>query len=275
MLTDIKLNEIEELRLLCEEHDNCKLKLNEDMLRSRTSLLDDYFHYEDGKLTGYLGLYGFGKSYELCGMVHPHYRKRGIFQSLFNQSIYSLKERKISKLLINAPGSSQSGKSFIENIPATYSFSEYQMRWQPKKILSGNTDIKLIPVTKEDLPLILDLDNLCFNVEREDSLEFMQMVKNDNESHSFMIEYKGDKVGKIHIQQEKNKSYIFGFAVHPSHQGKGIGSSVLEKTVNNESSAGRDIFLEVAAKNSNALKLYEKAGFVSYQVQDYFAYEGL
>ncbi|MGD7021817.1 GNAT family N-acetyltransferase [Rossellomorea vietnamensis] len=275
MLANSRLNEIEELQHLCEEHDNCKLKLNGDMLRSRTNGQDDYFHYEDGKLTGFLGLYGFGSSYELCGMVHPQYRNRGIFKSLFNKALASLKEREITKLLLNAPGSSPSGKAFIEAQPACYSFSEYQMKWQKREINSDESDIELIEVTKEDLPLIIELDFLCFNVAREDSLEFMKTVKQDEDSCSFMIEYKGEKVGKIHIQRESGRSYIFGFAVHPSHQGKGIGRSVLAKTVVIENETGRDIFLEVEAKNANALKLYEAAGFISYQVQDYYNFEVL
>ncbi|TYS18779.1 GNAT family N-acetyltransferase [Rossellomorea vietnamensis] len=275
MLTNNRLNEIEELQHLCEEHDNCKLKLNGDMLRTRTSGQDDYFHFENGKLTGFLGLYGFGSSYELCGMVHPHYRNRGIFKSLYNKALASLKDREITKLLLNAPGSSASGKAFIEAQPAGYSFSEYQMKWQPRELNRDETDIELIEVTKDDLPLIIELDFLCFNVAREDSLEFMKTVKQAEDSSSFMIVNKGEKVGKIHIQRESGRSYIFGFAVHPSHQGKGIGRSVLEKSVVLENETGRDIFLEVAAKNENALKLYESAGFVTYQVQNYYDFERL
>ncbi|MGM0845336.1 MAG: GNAT family N-acetyltransferase [Bacillota bacterium] len=274
MLTNTQLFEIEELQLLCEKQDDFKLKLNGDMLRSRSSGQDDYFHYEDGKLTGFLGLYGFGTSYELCGMVHPNYRRRGIFQSLFQQAITSLKERGISKLLLNAPGSSQSGKLFIADLLAHYSFSEYQMKWKQKEIKDDNSSIELVPVTDDDLVQIVDLDYLCFSVEREDSLEFMKMVDKDDSNFSFMIQCKGDKVGKIHIKRENDRSYIFGFAVHPSHQGKGIGRSVLEKTVKIECENEKSIFLEVSAKNANALRLYEETGFVSYQVQDYYKFEG-
>jgi ribosomal protein S18 acetylase RimI-like enzyme len=275
MLTEKQLKDIEELQRVCEMHDGYQLKLNEDMLRSRTHDMNDYFHYADRKLVGFLGLYGFGSSYELCGMVHPDFRKDGIFTNLFHESIDSLKERGIKKLLINAPGSSKSGKAFIQTLPAQYSFSEYQMKWEQKELGMTNEEIQLIPVTTEDRQLILDLDYLCFNVERDDSLQFMETVQKEKTSSSYMIAFKGEKVGKIHIQREADRSYIFGFAVHPSHQGQGIGRSVLERTVSDESAAGRSIFLEVAAKNANALKLYERSGFVSYQVQDYYEYTDL
>ena len=275
MLNEQQLKDIEGLQEICENQEGYKLKLNGDMLRSRNHGQDDYFHYENGKLIGFLGLYGFGSSYELCGMVHPAHREKGIFRSLFQQSAASLKERRVKKLLINAPGSSLSGKAFIETLPAKYYFSEYQMKWEPKQLKEEKNEIQLIPVNQEDIPFILDLDYLCFDVERDDSLQFMEKVQKDEASLSFMIEYKEEKVGKIHIQREENRSYIYGFAVHPSHQGKGIGRSVLAKTVLTENKAGRDIFLEVAAKNANALKLYEGTGFVSYQVQDYYAYEDL
>ncbi|WP_421378880.1 GNAT family N-acetyltransferase [Bacillus salacetis] len=275
MLKEQQLKDIEELQRICENKDGFQLKLNGDMLRSRDHDQDDFFHYEDGKLAGFLGLYGFGSSYELCGMVHPDYRKQGVFTELFQQSIDSLKARTIKKLLINAPGSSQSGKAFIETLPANYSFSEYQMKWEHKELEAADKDIQLIPVRKEDMGLIFELDYLCFNIERNDAENFMETVEKDKGSSSFIIEYEGKKVGKIHIQSETDRSYIFGFAVHPSHQGKGIGRAVLEKAVIEESQAGRNIFLEVAAKNANALKLYERTGFVSYQVQDYYDYTEL
>jgi ribosomal protein S18 acetylase RimI-like enzyme len=275
MLNEQQLKDIERLQETCEQHDKCQLKLNGDMLRSRQTDLDDYFYYREGELIGFLGLYGFGSSYELCGMVHPKYRQKGIFKGLFNQAVLSLKNRGIKKLLINTPGASKTGKKFIAAIHSEYSFSEYQMKWESKDMGEENEDVQLIPSGLEDRELIIDLDYLCFNVERDDSLDFMEMVNEDKDSSSYIIVHEGKKVGKIHVQSEAGRSYIYGFAVHPSQQGKGIGRKVLENTVINESKAGSDIFLEVAAKNANALRLYEGTGFVSYQVQDYFDYKNL
>lgn len=276
MLNDQQLKDIEGLQQICEEHDKCQLKLNWDMLRERQNNLDDYLHYKDGSLIGFLALYGFGSSYELCGMIHPQHREKGIFKDLFHQSIDSLKERGVKKLLINAPGSSDSGKAFLDTLPAEYAFSEYQMKWEHKNLEEvSDEEIKLTPARPGDREFILELDYLCFNVERDDSLEFMEMVGKDEDSSSFIINHKGERVGKIHVKREADKSYIFGFAVHPSQQGKGIGRQVLQKTVINESKDGQAISLEVEAKNANALKLYEGTGFVSYQVQDYYTYKGL
>lgn len=275
MLNEQQLTDIEKLQETCEHHDNCQLKLNRDMLRSRQTDLDDYLYYADGELIGFLGLYAFGSSYELCGMVHPEYRQKEIFKGLFNQAILSLKKRGVKKLLINKPGASKTGKEFIDTLPAEYSFSEYQMKWEPKDMDGENEDVQLVPSGLDDRELIIDLDYLCFNVKRDDSLDFMKMVNEDKDSSSFIIIHEGKKVGKIHVQNEAGRSYIFGFAVHPSNQGKGIGRKVLENTVIKESRAGREIFLEVAAKNANALRLYEGTGFVSYQVQDYFDYKNL
>lgn len=275
MLNDQQLKDIESLKQVCEQHDESQLKLNEEMLKSRKNDLDDFLTYDGDNLIGFLGLYGFGTSYELCGMIHPEFRRRGIFQDLFGKALKSLKERGVTKLLINAPGSSESGRAFIETTSAQYSFSEYQMKWKPKDMGNKNTDVKLIPAASEDNGLILDLDYLCFNIERDDSIEFMEMVKNDPGRSSFIIQYNGEKVGKIHVQREGSRSYIFGFAVHPDQQGKGIGRKVLANTVIEENKSGQDIFLEVAANNAHALKLYEGAGFVSYQVQDYYEYKGL
>ncbi|WP_456274398.1 GNAT family N-acetyltransferase [Bacillus sp. AK031] len=275
MLNDQQLKDIERLQATCEKYDKCQLKLNGDMLRSRQTDLDDFLDYKDGELIGFLGLYGFGSSYELCGMVHPEFRQKGIFKGLFNDAVLSLKERGVKKLLINTPEASKAGKELIATLSAEYSFSEYQMKWQTKDIGEKNADVQLIISGPEDRELIMDLDYLCFNVERNDSLDFIEMVNEDKDSSSFIIVHEGKKVGKIHVQSEAGRSYIYGFAVHPSQQGKGIGRKVLENIVIQESKAGKEIFLEVAAKNANALRLYEGTGFVSYQIQDYFNFKEL
>ena len=83
MLTKEELFAIKTLQEICEKEDSLQLKLNFDMLESRSgNRKEDFFHFEDGKLVGFLGSYYFGNKVEICGMVHPNYRRRGIFTSL-------------------------------------------------------------------------------------------------------------------------------------------------------------------------------------------------
>jgi phenylalanyl-tRNA synthetase alpha subunit len=78
MLTKKQLSEIKELQSICENDGGFQLKLNDDMLKNRdANLKEDFFHYDDGKLVGFVGSYGFGNKVEICGMVHPNVLKYG------------------------------------------------------------------------------------------------------------------------------------------------------------------------------------------------------
>jgi hypothetical protein len=48
---------------------------------------ENFFHYEDGKLAGFLGSYGFGNKVELCEMVHPDKRRVGT-GGIYHESPY-------------------------------------------------------------------------------------------------------------------------------------------------------------------------------------------
>ena len=138
MLKKAELEAIHTLRLLCEETDGIQLKLNWGSLRNREERLD-FFHYEDNELVGFLGLYPFGSTVEVCGMVSPSHRRKKVFTRLFEEAMELIKEKNYEKILLNTPAGSLAGKGFLSNIGAVYVFSESQMKWQPHD-LSKDTD---------------------------------------------------------------------------------------------------------------------------------------
>jgi GNAT superfamily N-acetyltransferase len=128
MLTELQLQDIKILQELCEL-EGYRLKLNWDMLESRNPTeKNDYLHYEQGKLVAFLGLYGLGNKVELCGMVHPDYRRKGIFRSLYRDAFNQCRERGFREMLLNMPGESRSGKGFIQYSGANLHSIEYQMK---------------------------------------------------------------------------------------------------------------------------------------------------
>ncbi|MCL4517404.1 MAG: hypothetical protein M1379_17795 [Firmicutes bacterium] len=76
------MQEIRRLADICEQHDGIQLKLNWEMLKNRSlDQTNDFFCYQgshqDGRLIGYLALYGFGsREIELNGMIHPAFRRK-------------------------------------------------------------------------------------------------------------------------------------------------------------------------------------------------------
>ncbi|CAM3490807.1 GNAT family N-acetyltransferase [Aeromicrobium ponti] len=275
MLANKQLEDIRSLQQICEEKENIELKLNWDSLRNRPDgQQNDLFQYDDnGKLLGYLALYTFGGPMELCGMVHPEYRQKGIFSQLFKQARPSLE--KASKLLINAPANSTSAKSFLISRPCTYSFSEYQMKRQASKIIAEvNPQVTLRNAIESDLKFLSYLDSVCFNIPEQEAIAFNKEVWLGGNEPTFIVEYGGKEAGKIRIQKEENATWIYGFAIEPSLQGNGIGRSALSQVVMNEQNKGIErVHLEVAAENEHALGLYKSCGFEPYGTQDYYEYD--
>lgn len=275
MLTKKQLDDIRSLQQISEETENIELKLNWDTLKSRPAdEKNDYFHYgKSGKLLGYLALYNFGGPVELCGMVHPDHRRKGIFTSLFNEAVKQL--TKARKLLINAPASSESAKGFIKSSPCTYSFSEYQMkRHKSAEIGTINQEVTMRKAVSSDLNFINHLDTVCFDIPKEEAEAFNNNIFDCENEKTFIIEYKSVKSGKIRIQKEEDAAWIYGFAVDPLFQGKGIGRSALTNVVNLQHSKGVNwVHLEVAAENAHALTLYKTCGFEPYGTQDYYEFD--
>ncbi|RDU36847.1 N-acetyltransferase [Neobacillus piezotolerans] len=272
MLTEKQLKEIKELQAVCERDGGFELKLNWDMLAARKEgSKDDFFHYENETLVGFLGLYGFGNKVELCGMVHPDWRRRGIFTGLLNEAIEEAKNRGTRQILLNAPAGSISAKGFLETVPNRYHVTEYQMKWDGTAPPSSE-GVTLRQSTNQDNDLEVRLEVECFGFTELEAAAFHRVLKESSNENYYIIEANGQPVGKMRVDHPNGEAWIYGFAILPEFQGKGIGRKALSWIIAKEDRAGRPLFLEVEAKNAHALGLYESCGFKSYHAQDYYEY---
>ena len=273
MLTTQQLQDIEQLQKECEAYGQLQLKLNWEMLKKRESDQLDFLHYENEELIAFLGLYAFGSTVEVCGMVKPSERRKGHFQSLFNQGMERAKQNEYKKILLNAPATSDEAKAFLNKQGAKYAFSEHQMEWQSNPIedVEGVT-LRLAAIDDTELRIRLDVEG--FGQSEEDARSQNERVDQDEETDMYMIDVNEETVGKIRLRlEEEGQTWIYGFSILPEHQGKGIGRKVLNKVVNEQSSSSQSIHLEVETKNAHALGLYESVGFKVVHAQDYYTYQ--
>lgn len=272
MLTSTQLQDIKDLQNVCEDFEDINLKLNWEMLKKRKNDQDDFLLYREDRLIGFLGIYGFGDSYEICGMIHPHFRRQHMFQELFQKALHSLKSRPVNTLLLNVPGSSTSGKGFISHCEAVYDFTEYEMKWNKQELVSNSDSVIIKTADEQDIKTIIDLDETCFGIVRSDAESYTKRIFEESREGNLMIIHDEKVIGKIRVQRTDNKSFIYGFAVFPSFQGKGIGRKALSQVVMQESKWTDDIYLDVAAANSKALNLYKSSGFQTFYSQEYYQY---
>ncbi|MFD6209801.1 MULTISPECIES: GNAT family N-acetyltransferase [unclassified Peribacillus] len=272
ILNEKQLEDIRILQQECERGD-FTLKLNWETLRSRNGVnKNDYLHYEGLKLVGFLGLYEFGSKVEMCGMVHPDFRRQGIFTKLMDDAMRNAMQRDYKLIILNSPAHSHSGKGFLKQLPCEFAFSEFQMKWSQTE-LDDYEDAVVRPSRSGDEETEIQLDIQCFQFTEKEARDYYQRILYEATLKTMIIEKDGRAVGKIRVDHSGREAWIYGFSIFPKYQGSGLGTKVLKKIVAEQCQPGYDIFLEVEATNAHALRLYESCGFKTIQRQDYYSYK--
>lgn len=268
-----ELARIKELVEICNEHDGIDLKVNPGMLEKRSGEYEeDFVCYANDKLVGFLGLYVFhnGEA-EVSGMVHPDYRRQGIFTALRAKSTEACRQRQIPAQLFIVQRDSEAGKLFMERIGGTYQFSEYWMELGEQQSVSLTGNVQLRPETASDFETIVWLSVHGFQMEEDRAREMCENMAGDPKSHTYMMIVDEQAIGKISVSKNDGKGFIYGFCVHPDFQGKGYGRQALAQAIQLLKEQNyKHVSLEVACENSKALGLYESCGFSVKSANDYY-----
>jgi ribosomal protein S18 acetylase RimI-like enzyme len=87
-----------------------------------------------------------------------------------------------------------------------------------------------------------------------------------------IVELGGSAVGTLRLSRDGSDARIYGFVIHPSWQGRGIGRAALRHACDELRADGAHrIGLEVDVENDRALTLYTSVGFTPTITEDYFA----
>ncbi len=297
-LNETDCQRIAELAIKCTQNDRTTLKLELEyklgIALSGTGTLDNKeineFLYSDGQqLIGYIGICGFGGTgtqLEITGMVHPNYRRKGIFTQLYELAIAECKKRNSSNILLLCDRQSASGQAFLKRIGADYKHSEYEMYLEAshsavsQEVMCG---IALRKATNADAREIARQNAIYFSdsvdVTTSDSKESDSdlLIPEDEEKRGmtiYLAEIDNHIIGKVHLQINATVSGIYGLGVLPEFRGKGFGRALLLSAVKKlKESQTSAIMLQVAAENATALNLYKSCGFSETSVMDYFSYQ--
>ncbi|WP_226678448.1 GNAT family N-acetyltransferase [Mesobacillus jeotgali] len=274
---------INELQELCLQTDRIALKLELDY---KLGVSDDSskavkdineFMYFDGEvLIGYIGICSFGGPWEVNGMVHPEYRRQGVFTRLFELVMAEWKSRDSGSMLLLSDRNSESGQKFIAGVGAQYKHSEYEMflkKNAPVTTPDQLAGIVIRKATNADAKEIARQNTIYFNDEVEVNEDDMPLpeVEEKRGMTSYLVEIEGQIIGKVNLQLTSKLGAIFGLGVLPEHRRKGYGRALLLLAIKKLKEAhAREIMLQVAAENSNALTLYKSCGFEETSTMDYF-----
>src|SRR5581483_4869376 len=122
------------LLALCNAHEGLDLKLDLGAARPRPNAAERnhlLYYAPDGTLAGYCGLDP-GEQIELCGMVHPTYRRRGIGRALLRAAAEECRRRGKRRAYLICEEASASGHAFVSAAGAIYRFAEHGMELGPR-----------------------------------------------------------------------------------------------------------------------------------------------
>jgi len=276
-LSPHELRAIAELEARTVEVDGGRLKLEWGVLNARTGTdvtetdVGDILWWEGERLLGFLGLYAFAPpTVELAGMVLPAARRRGIATALLDAALPLCRSRGYRQALLVTPRASAPGRSFALGRGAVLEHSEHAL-----VLLEAPTDgpsdpsITVRAATRADSSEISGLLMTAFGMPPSGVIERAATEV----ASTLLVERAGSPVGTLRVTREANQAAgIYGFAIDPLWQGRGIGRDVLRRVCRGLREEGiRRIGLEVAVDNEHAMGLYTSLGFAPVTTEDYYA----
>lgn len=285
-------NAIHTLQKLCEKQDSIVLKLeldykledgNNTVEVAETNYVNEFMYFDKEELIGYLGIGTFGGAlapFELTGMVHPNYRRQGVFTKLIELALNECRNRKASSILLLCDKTSVSGQEYVKKIKAKYLYSEFEMYLKEKNQDNLQAEVEYIHFKKalnSDAGEVARQNAIYFGrIEEENAIE-AEWIWPEEEEKKGMTIYLAKKenvvIGKVHLQQINGLGAIYGVGVLPEFRGKGYGRGILSKAIKQllEEKA-EEVMLQVAAENETALSLYLSCGFQQTSVMDYYEF---
>lgn len=284
---------IHALSLSCSGEEKIILKLELDYKLAdaatgsdKTGLreINEFMCFDDKKLIGYVGICSFGGAdspLELSGMVHPEYRRQGIFSKLYELVIAECRCRNAKDILLLCDQKSVSGQKFLERAGAAYQYSEFEMyqSGEPCKTeIEQLRGIHLRKAVNADAIEVARQNAIYFGGAEEqvdvDATDKIPLP--EDEERRGMTIYLAEKeeqiLGKVHLQIIDGIGGIYGLGVLPQYRGKGFGRAILLEAIENlKALKAKEIMLQVATGNVSALSLYKSCGFEVTSVMDYFS----
>lgn len=289
---------INQLQESCIKNDQSALKLELDYklgVSSENSTdvhnINEFMYFDGEHLVGYMGICNFGGPWEVNGLVDPEYRRHGVFTKLYELVLDEWKRKKSGNMLLLSDRNSESGQKFIAGTGAEYKHSEYEMYLKQDASFPAQEQLAVTfrKATNADAREIARQNAIYFNDDEYDENDFEENEQGDQEiafqnediilpeeeekrgMTSYLVEKDGQIIGKVNLQLTSKLGAIFGLGVLPQHRRKGYGRALLLMAIVKLKEANaKEIMLQVAAENANALNLYKSCGFEETSTMDYF-----
>ena len=277
-LTEQQAEQARALRDACNSADGLDLKLGISAgFMAQSAEPYAFLCALDGVLVGFCTLSGDDDpELELCGMVHPAYRRRGIGRALLDAALASARRRLATlRVLAICEDASAAGRAFVAAAGGKYSFSENRM--ETTEMLPAHATVRNLDVHEAGQDEAYELARVIATSFGQSDDHMAEDIVRDMtvEGERYFLARLGDgsnePVGAFKIFVDKPKAYIYAFGVLPAYRRRGYGREILEDTLSLLFAEGwTAVGLEVDADNTPAQALYRSVGFHDVTVYGYY-----
>lgn len=281
-LTAREMAELEQLAALCNTHEHLLMRLDYNMLDLPALPTDDLFlFYQNNALLGSLLLDRYHSDMkEVTGMVHPDFRRRGIFRTLLAAAGKECQSRGINRLLFTCETNSPGGQAFLRHIGARREFAEHRMvlqNFQPR--FQYDDRLLFREALRNDLANLAVILAADFGDSKEKARQHLLRAFERPNQRFYIATYGGEDVccaepvGTLRVEEMPEELGIYGFFVRPEYRGRGHGRQILEEAIaTSRERSSRLIMLEVDTNNFIALNLYRSLGFIVERTYEYYGF---
>lgn len=208
-------------------------------------------------------------TYEWSIVVAPMYRRVGIGAALASVVQEGFMQRGADGQLALVVAGAPYGRTFVERLGYVYSFSEATLEARAEK-MEQTCDMMIRRYVNEHAALV-EIYSAAFGDLPEEATELMTYNTSTEGRVLWVAKYGEQVVGTVTSVKEGDVQWVTALAVHPNFEGQGIGSTLLawvkDYAINN---GEHFVMLDVEIENEKALRVYEKAGFLTVMQVDYF-----
>jgi ribosomal protein S18 acetylase RimI-like enzyme len=244
-------SQVDRLRRACEaaEHLDLKLELDE------TDPLERPIHFlaiAGHELIGYAGLTP-GEDTEVCGMVHPSWRGRGIGSALLDGIRSAAVSLERDSVLVICEDAAPPAIAWMRRLGATLESAEDRMLVRLRSDdaqVTTETPLTVRAATDADHATVVEL----LGEEFSDGTDEQRVLGIDAV----------DVVGTMRLIESPQRTMIYGFVIDEQRRGRRLGTRMLAAVMARLRADGvTDVGLEVNPENTPAVRLYERFGFAT------------
>ena len=267
------------LKAICDAEDGLDLKVHPEMQRAGEDVTDAIVATtEDGAQVGLCTLDGVFEV-EICGMVHPAHRRRGIGRALLDAALAACRERSARRVLVICEDASASGRALLNAaLPtARLDFKEHRLElpsagFAARAHVAPVPGLVVRPADEADLDALAMTQAAAFGERKQGIQPGIAADLRDPSYRYYLATLDGEPVGSLKVIFVAPRAYVYAFGVVPERRRRGVGRAVLAEVIARLGAEGwRRVALEVESENAPALALYRSLGFAPVTTYGYYA----